>query len=49
MISRLLQLVVVDILEIGVALRRGPGLVPHLRRMKDALRGLRQDSRPGDR
>jgi len=47
MISRLLQLVVVDILEIGVALRRGPGLVPHLRRMKDALRGLRQDRSPG--
>jgi RpiR family carbohydrate utilization transcriptional regulator len=41
MISRLLQLVVVDILEIGVALRRGPSLFPHLRRMKESLRGLR--------
>ena len=37
MTSRLLQLVVVDILEIGVALRRGPGLSCHLRRLKDAL------------
>jgi RpiR family carbohydrate utilization transcriptional regulator len=42
MISRLLQLVVVDILEIGVALRRGPNLFPHLRRMKEALRSVRQ-------
>lgn len=43
MISRLLQLVVVDILEIGVALRRGPSLFPHLRRMKESLRTLRQN------
>ena len=43
MISRLLQLVVVDILEIGVALRRGPSLFPHLRRMKESLRGLRHN------
>jgi len=41
MISRLLQLVVVDILEIGVALRRGPSLFPHLRRMKESLRSVR--------
>jgi RpiR family carbohydrate utilization transcriptional regulator len=43
MISRLLQLVVVDILEIGVALRRGPSLFPHLRRMKESLRSVRQN------
>ncbi len=43
MISRLLQLVVVDILEIGVALRRGPSLFPHLRRMKESLRTVRQN------
>lgn len=43
MISRLLQLVVVDILEIGVALRRGPSLFPHLKRMKDSLRAVRQN------
>lgn len=43
MISRLLQLVVVDILEIGVALRRGPSLFPHLRRMKESLRPLRHN------
>ena len=42
MISRLLQLVVVDILEIGVALRRGPSLFPHLKRMKESLRAVRQ-------
>jgi len=42
MTSRLLQLVVVDILEIGVALRRGPSLFPHLRRMKESLRHVRQ-------
>lgn len=42
MISRLLQLVVVDMLEIGVALRRGPSLFPHLRRMKETLRTVRQ-------
>jgi RpiR family carbohydrate utilization transcriptional regulator len=43
MISRLLQLVVVDILEIGVALRRGPDIFPHLRRMKEALRSVRHN------
>ena len=43
MISRLLQLVVVDILEIGVALRRGPSLFPHLKRMKESLRAVRQN------
>lgn len=37
MTSRLLQLVVVDILEVGVALRRGPSLTHHLRRLKEAL------------
>ncbi|WP_142847528.1 transcriptional regulator HexR [Telmatospirillum sp. J64-1] len=44
MTSRLLQLVVVDILEIGVALRRGPALYPHLRRLKDALNLVRLDA-----
>jgi RpiR family carbohydrate utilization transcriptional regulator len=43
MVSRLLQLVVVDILEIGVALRRGPSLFPHLKRMKESLRAVRQN------
>lgn len=41
MTSRLLQLVVVDILEIGVSLRRGPGLLPHLQRLKEALTQVR--------
>ncbi|MTJ83729.1 MAG: transcriptional regulator HexR [Telmatospirillum sp.] len=43
MTSRLLQLVVVDILEVGVALRRGPSLSHHLRRLKDALLQARLD------
>jgi RpiR family carbohydrate utilization transcriptional regulator len=43
MISRLQQLIMVDIVEIGIALRRGPALVPHLRRMKRALRSARQN------
>lgn len=42
MVSRILQLVMIDILEIGVALRRGPALFPHLRRMKQALHEARQ-------
>jgi RpiR family carbohydrate utilization transcriptional regulator len=47
MTSRLLQLVIVDILEIGVALRRGPSLSSHLRRLKDALAQARgQPSMP---
>jgi len=47
MISRLLQLVMVDILEIGVALKRGPEIFPHLRRMKEALRSVRQNPSEG--
>lgn len=43
MTSRLLQLVIVDILEVGVALRRGPSLSHHLRRLKDALLQARLD------
>lgn len=46
MTSRLLQLVVVDILEVGVALRRGPSLSPHLRRLKEALAHARLDATP---
>lgn len=41
MVSRLLHLVVVDILAAGMALRRGPQFVPHLRRVTEKLRGLR--------
>ncbi len=44
--SRLLQLVVVDILEIGVALRRGPSLSFKLKRMKDVLQQVRGASAP---
>jgi RpiR family carbohydrate utilization transcriptional regulator len=41
MVSRLIHLVVVDILAAGIALRRGPQFVPHLRRVKEKLKGLR--------
>jgi RpiR family carbohydrate utilization transcriptional regulator len=41
MVSRLVHLVVVDILAAGIALRRGPQFVPHLRRVKEKLKGLR--------
>jgi RpiR family carbohydrate utilization transcriptional regulator len=46
MTSRLLQLVVVDILEIGVSLRRGPSLSHHLRRLKEALLQARLEITP---
>lgn len=41
MLSRLIHLIVVDILAAGIALRRGLQFVPHLRRVKENLRGLR--------
>lgn len=41
MVSRLIHLMVVDILAAGIALRRGPHFVPHLRRVKENLRSLR--------
>lgn len=41
MVSRLIHLVVVDLLAAGVALRRGPLFIPHLRRVKEELKALR--------
>ena len=46
--SRLLQLIVVDVLEIGVAQKRGPGLSPKLRRIKDVLQQVREANSPAD-
>lgn len=43
MLSRILQTVVVDILEIGVALRRGPELIEKLRHIKESLIPLRPE------
>lgn len=37
MTSRLLQLVIVDILETALALRQGEDLIPHLQKIKDIL------------
>lgn len=41
MMSRIVQLVVVDILATGVTLRRGPDFIPHLKRIKDSLKDTR--------
>ena len=41
MVSRLLHLVIIDVLATAVALRIGPGLQPLLREMKNNLRSKR--------
>lgn len=41
MISRIIHLVVVDILATGVTLRRGPDFQPHLKRIKESLKETR--------
>ncbi|MBT7333651.1 MAG: transcriptional regulator HexR [Gammaproteobacteria bacterium] len=41
MTSRLVQLVMLDVLATGVTLRRGEGFQPHLARIKDSLRQTR--------
>lgn len=40
-VSRLLHLVVIDLLATGVTLKRGPDFVDHLKKMKSALRDTR--------
>ncbi|WP_415882931.1 SIS domain-containing protein [Neptuniibacter sp. QD29_5] len=50
MSSRVLHLVVIDVLAVGVAMKLGPGLVDHLKTIKRSLRSLRQnDKRPSAR
>lgn len=50
MSSRVLHLVVIDVLAVGVAMKLGPGLVDHLKTIKRSLRSLRQnDKRPPSR
>jgi len=47
MISRIVHLVLIDVLAVGVALRQGPGLIAQLEKTKQSLRGKRlrtQDS-----
>lgn len=46
MVSRIVQLAVVDMLAIGVAMRRGPEFVAHLKRLHDSLAGLRFPREP---
>jgi len=48
MISRIVHLVVVDILATGVTLRRGAHFLPHLRRIKESLRETRYPANTGD-
>ncbi|MBC7531745.1 MAG: transcriptional regulator HexR [Oligoflexus sp.] len=40
-VSRLLHLVVIDLLATGVTLKRGPDFVEHLKKMKDSLKATR--------
>mgnify|MGYP000212024348 CR=1 FL=1 len=42
MSSRVVHLVVIDVLAVGVAMRRGPKLIDHLKTIKRSLRNLRQ-------
>ena len=41
MTSRIVQLVVLDVLATGVTLRRGPEFIPHLKKIKDSLAATR--------
>lgn len=45
MSSRVLHLVVIDVLAVGVAMRLGPALLDHLKTIKRSLRTLRQQER----
>jgi RpiR family transcriptional regulator, carbohydrate utilization regulator len=41
MTSRIVQLVILDVLATGVTLRRGPEYFPHLKKIKDSLKATR--------
>jgi len=47
--SRIAHLVVIDVLAMGMAMRRGPELVNHLKSVKRSLRGLRVSNKAGSR
>ncbi|UAW98363.1 transcriptional regulator HexR [Halopseudomonas nanhaiensis] len=47
--SRIAHLVVIDVLAMGLSMRRGPELVNHLKNVKRSLRGLRLSTRAGQR
>lgn len=40
-LSRLLHLVIIDLLATGVTLKRGPGFIEHLKKMKNSLKATR--------
>ncbi|MGB0732471.1 MAG: MurR/RpiR family transcriptional regulator [Pontibacterium sp.] len=47
MSSRVVHLIVIDVLAVGVAMRLGPSVIDHLKTIKRSLRSLRQnDKRP---
>ncbi len=46
MTSRIVHLVLIDILATGVTLRRGPDFLPHLKRIKESLRETRYPLEP---
>jgi RpiR family carbohydrate utilization transcriptional regulator len=48
MVSRLLHLLIIDILTTGVALRLGPGLRPMMQEIKRNLRAKRYAAPPPD-
>jgi RpiR family carbohydrate utilization transcriptional regulator len=45
MSSRVVHLVVIDVIAVGVAMRLGPNAVEHLKTIKRSLRSLRQNDR----
>jgi len=45
MSSRVLHLVVIDVLAVGVAMRLGPTLIDHLKTIKRSLKNLRQNDK----
>ncbi|RDE19071.1 SIS domain-containing protein [Motiliproteus coralliicola] len=50
MSSRVVQLVVIDVLAVGLAMKLGPGVIDHLKTIRRSLRSLRQnEKRPATR
>ncbi len=43
--SRVVQLVVIDVLAVGLAMKLGPGVIDHLKTIKRSLRSLRQNEK----
>ena len=45
MSSRVIQLVVIDVLAVGLAMKLGPGVIDHLKTIRRSLRSLRQSEK----